>query len=83
VETLHPLSEVPLDVSLPFLAPFKRFFRGKIDQERRKLVHQDQLKEESKYGSNDSRKSMSRKPKSNFANMIGNKGKDNEAGADS
>jgi hypothetical protein len=49
VETLHPLSEVPVRSVVPYMAFLQRFIgRKPVPQERKNLVLSDQLKEESK-----------------------------------
>ncbi|CDW91100.1 UNKNOWN [Stylonychia lemnae] len=78
VNTLHPLSDIPLRQSLPYLDSIRRFFkRNKEDQEKKNLVKDDQMKEEEKGNNYRSaeRQSTKRKPvvavKNQFANMIG------------
>eukprot|EP00347_Sterkiella_histriomuscorum_P023421 403334704 len=70
VETLHPLTEVPIYKALPYLGAVKNLLKKPNDQERRNLVQSDQLKEGKQ--AQDMAKQKTKDPSKNqFANMIG------------
>jgi hypothetical protein len=71
------LTEVPVYKAVPYLATFKRYFRGKVDREQRKLVGADQLQEERKHGGGEGDHAAYSSQKSQRSATLGkNKGKE-------
>jgi hypothetical protein len=72
------LTDVPIYKPLPYMKPFRRFLRNKMEEERGNLVHGDSMKNEDKKGTLTNKKEQYKK---HISTMLGGKeeGKDSEA----